>query len=64
MKKSEYKCHVCGKPFNIIPQREGMRGVLLRCDEMEGCIPHENVYGFGDTEKAAAEIAKQKYKML
>lgn len=60
MEKSEFKCHVCGKPFNIVPQKEG---VMLRCDELEGCIPHESVYGFGVTEKAAAEIAKQKYKM-
>lgn len=58
MEKSEFKCPVCGNPFNIVPQKAG---VMLRCDEWEGCLPHENVYGFGATEKAAYEIAKLKY---
>ena len=62
MKKSEYNCHICGKPFNIVPVVNNGKGVMVRCDNVEGCIPHESVYGFGDNEKAAVEIAKQKYK--
>ena len=61
MNKSTFKCHVCGEPFNII---EGAgKGGMLRCDNVKGCLPHENVYGFGSNEKEAAEIAKQKYKI-
>lgn len=37
------------------------RGVFVRCDNA-GCLPHESVFGFGDTEKAAHIIAGQKYK--
>ena len=62
MEKSLLKCHVCGKAFNIVPQAG--KGVMLRCDNVDGtCIPHESVFGFGDSEKAAAEIARQKYKI-
>ena len=60
MNKSEYKCPVCGDNFFIVPQVDN-RGVMLRCDNVTICIRHENVYGYGATEKAAYEIAKQKY---
>jgi ssDNA-binding Zn-finger/Zn-ribbon topoisomerase 1 len=63
IEKSEIRCHVCGDPFIIVPQKEGVKGVMLRCDNVTTCIPHENVYGFGSNEKEAAEIAKQKYKL-
>lgn len=59
MNKSTFNCHLCGEPFNIIPNQG--KGIMLRCDNTS-CIPHENVYGFGSNEKEAAEIAKQKYK--
>jgi hypothetical protein len=37
------------------------RGFILRCDN-KNCLPNENVYGFGETEKGAYEVACQKYK--
>ena len=58
MEKSLFKCPICGDPFNIVPQAAG---VMLRCDNNTTCIPHENVYGFGATEKAAYEVACAKY---
>lgn len=61
----ELKCHICGKPFTIIEGNltsVSKGGVTVRCDNMEGCVVHENVFGFGKDAKAAAEIAKQKYK--
>jgi hypothetical protein len=62
MNKSTFKCHLCGEPFTIV---EGQgKGVMLRCDTpAPACLAHENVYGFGGTEKEAAEIAKQKYRV-
>ena len=59
MKKSDFKCPICGDNFFIVPQKD--KGVLLRCDNITTCIPHENVFGYGVNEKAAADIAKQKY---
>lgn len=63
VEKSTLLCHICHKPFTIVKDIRNGKGVMLRCDTTEGCIPHENVYGFGGTEKEAAEIAKQKYKV-
>lgn len=62
MEKSTFKCHICSEPFNIILDPKNGKGVMLRCDSKQGCLPHENVYGFGGNEKEAAEIAKQKYR--
>lgn len=61
MEKSTFNCHICGQPFNIVPGQG--KGVMLRCDNKEGCLPHENVYGFGSNEKEAAQIAKEKYRV-
>jgi hypothetical protein len=61
--KSEYKCHLCGEPFSIIPPEISRhKGVTVKCMNETGCLEHENVFGCGDNEKAAVEIAKQKYK--
>jgi hypothetical protein len=58
--KSEIKCHICGAPFDIVPQDGG--GVILRCDNPVGCVEFESVFGFGRNAKDAAAIAAQKYK--
>jgi hypothetical protein len=63
VEKSTFKCHVCSQPFTIVKDDRNGKGVMLRCDTREGCIPHENVYGFGGSEKEAAETAKHKYKV-
>jgi hypothetical protein len=60
MEKSKFNCHICNQPFTLVPSKSG---VMLRCDTAAPeCLPHENVYGHGSTEKEAAEIAKQKYR--
>lgn len=61
MEKSNFKCPVCGDNFFIVPPVNNSKGVMLRCDNITSCILHENVYGYGASEKAAYEIAKQKY---
>lgn len=63
MTKSTFKCHICGEPFNIICDGKS-KGVMLRCDTPAPmCLKYENVFGFGNNEKEAAEIAKQKYRI-
>ncbi len=59
-----FKCPICSVPMNSYTGSEVLAnasGIYLRCDNPE-CPPHESVYGFGNTEKAAYEIACQKYK--
>lgn len=63
---NELNCHICGKPFTVI---EGnltsisKGGVTVRCENPDGCLPNENVCGYGKDAKAAANIASQKYKV-
>ena len=54
-----FKCPLCSGFMSSFAIN---KGVILRCDN--SCLPtcHENVYGYGSTEKAAHEIACQKYK--
>lgn len=57
-KLTTLKCPICTGPMTAFTND---RGVMLRCDN-PNCLPHESVFGFGSTEKAAHEIAGQKYK--
>lgn len=62
MKETNFKCPICSGLMTAYPG-DGIHseGVRLRCDNA-GCLPHESVFGYGATEKAAHEIACQKYK--
>lgn len=61
-KVTTFKCPIC-MGFMTVFREDGNTnsGLYLRCDNV-GCLPHENVFGYGSTEKAAHEIACQKYK--
>lgn len=65
MSKSSFKCPICDGLMDAFPGNGtgnlNAKGVTLRCDN-ENCLPHENVYGYGGTEKEAHAIACQKYK--
>lgn len=64
MTTSNFKCPICNEFMLSIPSNETnitRRGFILRCDN-KNCLPNENVYGFGETEKGAFEVACQKYK--
>lgn len=56
---SEFACPLCSQKMFVIPAARG--GVFLRCDNKTGCLPHENVTGYGANQKAAFQIAKEKY---
>ena len=57
--EKQFNCPICSQPMKVITTD---RGVMLRCDALTGCLPHESVFGFGSSEKAAHEIACQKYR--
>lgn len=65
MNTTTFKCPICsGYMVSIAGNGTNMvnaKGIILRCDN-EGCLPHENVYGYGSNEKEAYIIACQKYK--
>lgn len=58
---SEFACPLCNQKMFVIPAPASRGGVFLRCDNKTGCLPHENVTGYGANQKAAFQIAKEKY---
>jgi len=59
---NEFKCPICGGDMETV-NGDGLNpknGYTVVCTSMS-CPCHENVYGHGNTAKAAYEIAKQKF---
>ena len=63
MTTSTFKCPLCETPLTVYEGNltsMASSGVTVRCNNLT-CPCSENVQGFGNNEKAAYEIAKQKY---
>lgn len=58
-KETKFLCPLCGKPMVAL---DDATGVFVIC--RGPCVPtvHENVFGHGNNEKNAYEIACLKYK--
>ena len=60
---NDYKCPQCLEPMQMVPghQLSKLEGYTAICTNLN-CPPHENVSGHGNTEKAAYEVACQKFR--